>query len=148
MHRPTLAASTCIAVLLSIGLTGCYVIPLDQHARPSNVAFAPLPVAPPLPSQLLARLYPANDAASPYGVLVGQVVNTLNGRGTFTVNMGGEQFTGEATREGQTANHGNANAVGSRGGYMKCNYVMNTTSQGTGDCNFNNGARFTLHLTN
>jgi hypothetical protein len=144
-------ALTVLAVLGATSLTACYVIPLDHNARPSNVAYAPLPTpvsVAPQPASLIARLYPSNDAASPFGILIGQVVNNLNGRGSLTVNMGGEQFTGEATRDGQSASNGNANGVGSRGGYMKCTYVMNSTTQGSGECTFSNGARFRLHLAN
>jgi hypothetical protein len=142
-----------VAIPLSLSLAGCYVIPLDHQGRPSNVAYAPVPtpypIAPPAPSQinLVARLYPANDAAASTGVLIGQVVNNLNGRGTFNVNAGGESFSGEATRSGQGANQGNANAAGSRGGYVRCSYTMNTSSQGSGECTFSSGGRYTMHLS-
>ena len=141
---------------LSLSLAGCYVIPLDQQGRPSNVAYAPVPtpyppypMVPPAPSQinLVARLYPANDAAASTGVLIGQVVNSLNGHGTFNVNANGESFSGEATRSGQDAHRGNANAAGSRGGYVRCAYTMNTSSQGSGECTFSGGGRYTMHLS-
>lgn len=147
MKRPILLA--ILAITGATTLSACYVVPLDHQSRPGNVAYAPVPVAiPPVQTNLVARLYPANDAAAPHGVLVGQVTNNLNGRGTFTVNMSGEQFTGEATRDGQSANRGNANAVGTRGGYLNCAYTMNTSTQGSGECRFASGARFTMHLTN
>jgi len=144
-----------VAVPLSLSLAGCYVIPLDHQGRPGNVAYAPVPVpapypiTPPPPSQinLVARLYPANDAAASTGVLVGQVVNNLNGRGTFNVNAGSESFSGEATRSGQDAHQGKANAAGSRGGYVRCSYTMNTSSQGSGECTFSSGGRYTMHLS-
>jgi hypothetical protein len=141
-----------VAVPLSLSLAGCYVIPLDHQGRPSNVAYAPVPApypVAPAPSQinLVARLYPANDAAASTGVLVGQVVNNLNGRGTFNVNAGSESFSGEATRSGQGATQGNANAAGSRGGYVRCSYTMNTSSQGSGECTFSSGGRYTMHLS-
>lgn len=142
-----------LAVPLSLSLAGCYVIPLDHQGRPSNVAYAPVPapypLTPPAPAQinLVARLYPANDAAASTGVLIGQVVNNLNGRGTFNVNAGAESFSGEATRSGQGATQGNANAAGSRGGYVRCSYTMNTSSQGSGECTFSSGGRYTMHLS-
>lgn len=142
-----------LAIPLSLSLAGCYVIPLDHQGRPGNVAYAPVPtpypIAPPAPSQvnLVARLYPANDAAASTGVLIGQVINNLNGRGTFNVNAGGESFSGEATRSGQDAHQGNANAAGSRGGYVRCAYTMNTTNQGSGECTFSSGGRYTMHLS-
>lgn len=146
-HRKTLL----VAVPFLLSLAGCYVIPLDHQGRPSNVAYAPVPApypVTPAPSQinLVARLYPANDAAASTGLLVGQVVNNLNGRGTFNVNTSGESFSGEATRGGQGANQGNANAAGSRGGYVRCSYTMNTSSQGSGECTFSTGGRYTMHL--
>jgi hypothetical protein len=136
----------------ALSLTGCYVIPIDGQGRPSNVAYAPVPtpvVIPAAPSQinLIAKLYPANDQASGSGVLVGQVVNNLNGRGTISINANGETFSGEATRAGQNSNQGNANAAGSRGGYVRCQYIMNSNTQGTGECTFSTGARYTLHLS-
>ena len=141
-----------LGLAATLPLVGCYVIPLDQHGRPANTAYSPVPtiaIQPAAPSAitLLAKLYPANDQASATGTLLGQVVNHLNGHGTFSVSAGGESFTGEATRAGQNSNQGNANAVGSRGGFVRCRYVMNTTSQGTGDCTFSNGARYTMHLS-
>ncbi len=144
------AAPLLVSLLLSLG--GCYVIPIDNQGRPSNIAYSPVPppypVLPPAPSQinLVARLYPANDAAASTGILIGQVVNNLNGRGTFNVNAGSESFTGEATRSGQDAHQGNANAAGSRGGYVRCAYTMNTSSQGSGECTFSTGGRYTMHL--
>ena len=87
-----------------------------------------------------------NDAAASTGILIGQVVNNLNGRGTFNVNAGNESFSGEATRSGQDAHQGNANAAGSRGGYVRCAYTMNTSSQGSGECTFSTGGRYTMHL--
>jgi hypothetical protein len=152
---PALSSRTSLlmAIPLSLSLAGCYVIPLDHQGRPSNVAYAPVPapypIAPPAPSQinLVARLYPANDAAASTGVLIGQVVNNLNGRGTFTVNAGNESFSGEATRSGQDAHQGKANAAGSRGGYVRCSYTMNTSSQGSGECTFSSGGRYTMHLS-
>jgi hypothetical protein len=138
---------SCLGCVAALPLTGCYVIPLDHQGRASNVAYAPIPTPlPPAQLNLVAKLYPANDQASGTGVLIGQVINGLNGHGTFTVNANGETFTGEATRAGQGSNQGNANAAGSRGGFVRCAYVMNSSSQGTGDCTFSSGARYTLHL--
>ena len=79
-------------------------------------------------------------------MLTGQVTNSLNGRGTFTVAAGGENYVGEATRTGHDANIGTANATGSRGSYLRCRYTMNSPSQGSGECEFAGGAKYSLHL--
>ena len=136
--------------------TACVVVPVGPDGRPytnyptypvgSTLAVAPL--APPAPSIAVmnARLYPANELAQAGGMAVGQVTNFLDGKGAFTVTIGGEQFSGEATRGGRSARDGIANAMGSRGSSMSCNYVLNNATQGSGQCTVNNGARYQLHL--
>lgn len=140
-----------VGLVLALSLPGCYVIPLDHTGRPSGgYAYAPaataLPVPAPGPVNLVAKLYPVNDLASATGVLLGSVTNNLNGHGTFTVNVAGETFTGEATRSNQSATRGIANAGGARGNFVRCTYNMNSSTQGTGECTFSNGARYTFHL--
>lgn len=137
------------SLLVSSTLAGCYIIPIDQHGRPAGYAVAPGPTVPPPIQQvtLSARLYPANDLAAATGVLAGSVVNHLNGSGNFTLNWQGETLTGEATRASQQGRQGVANAYGTRGTYVRCAYTMNSSVQGTGECSFSNGARYTLHLS-
>ncbi|MBL8514865.1 MAG: hypothetical protein JNJ55_12815, partial [Betaproteobacteria bacterium] len=111
-----------------------------------------MPAPPPAPVNLIAKLYPINDQASATGAIFGAVTNHLNGRGTFTLTADGESFTGEATRSagtggGSGGNRGIANAAGARGNYVRCTYTMNTATQGTGECAFSNGARYTFHLS-
>ncbi|MES2511730.1 MAG: hypothetical protein V4625_17540 [Pseudomonadota bacterium] len=102
---------------------------------------------PPTPVTFAARLYPANDAASAYGMVGAVVTNDMNGRGTFTTNIGGESFNGEATRvAGSAAREGVANGSGSRGSYLSCRYQMNSATLGTGQCRHSNGALFTMHV--
>lgn len=134
--------------------TACVVVPVGPDGRPySNypaypaggaVAVAPLPA--PTIAVMNARLYPANDLAQPGGMAVGQVTNFLDGKGAFTVTIGGEQFSGEATRAGRSSRDGIANAMGSRGGTMSCTYVLNNATQGSGQCSLSTGARYQLHL--
>ena len=145
---------TLIALAITgFSLTGCYVIPLDHAGHPGQVAYlanpAPIPAQPPLPTHLnlIAKLYPANDQASSYGVLLGNVTNDLNGHGTFSVNIGGETLSGDATRSSPQSSQGQANAAGGRGSYLRCNYTMNNASQGSGECFHSSGARFTMHLS-
>ena len=80
--------------------------------------------------------------------MVGAVVtNDMNGRGTFTTNINGESFTGEATRiAGSSTREGVANGSGSRGSYISCRYQMNSSTLGTGQCKLSNGAEFTMHV--
>lgn len=146
--RPTLVCGLALALPMS----GCYVIPIDHQGRISGGhAYAPapttLPAAPPVPVNLIAKLYPVNDAAAATGTIFGAVTNHLNGRGTFTLTAHGESFTGEATRDGTEGHRGVANATGARGNFVRCTYTMNHSTQGSGECTFSNGARYTFHLS-
>lgn len=95
-----------------------------------------------------ARLYPANDIASAYGMVSAVVTNDLNGHGTFSTAINGENFTGEATRTAGSAHGGQANGAGNRGSYINCRYQMNSTTLGTGQCRMSNGALFSMHVGN
>jgi hypothetical protein len=133
------------ALLASAALAGCYVVPM---APPASVPgpTAVMPMAPPAPITFAARLYPANDMASQYGMVSAVVNNDLNGRGYFSTNIGGEAFAGEATRVAGSQKDGLANGTGNRGGYISCRYTMNTPTLGSGNCRLNNGAAFTMHV--
>ena len=126
-------------------LTGCYVVPIQPpHSQPATVYVTPLP---PASVTFAARLYPANDAASSYGMVGAVVTNDLNGRGAFTTNISGESFAGEATRvAGSSSREGVANSAGNCGSYISCRYQMNSSTQGTGQCKLSNGAVFTMHV--
>ena len=146
-----------LSVALSAALTGCYVVPMQatpgapvqSPAQAAASVAAPAPAAQAAgnaPVSFNARLYPANDAAAKFGVVAGTVTNDLHGRGIFTAVIRGETYTGEATRAAGSARDGIANGAGSRGGWMKCSYRMNSSTLGTGQCELDNGARFTMHL--
>ena len=124
-------------------LAGCYVVPL-QNPQPQTVVHVPAPA--PAPVTFSARLYPANDAASSYGTVMAVVTNDLNGRGHFTTNIGGENFSGEATRVAGSSRDGLANGAGARGNYINCRYTMNSSTMGTGSCRLSDGAIFTMHV--
>jgi hypothetical protein len=133
------------ALLAGALLAGCYVVPMaPAPSVPGPTAVVPM--APPAPITFAARLYPANDLASQYGMVTAVVNNDLNGRGYFSTNIGGEAFAGEATRAAGSQKDGLANGSGNRGGYISCRYTMNTPSLGTGNCRLNNGAVFTMHV--
>jgi hypothetical protein len=137
------------AVLLAgAGLAGCYVVPMQPMPPTSPIAgpTAMAPMAPPPPVLFTARLYPANDLASGYGLVAATVSNDLNGHGRFSTALDGESFVGEATRVAGSAREGLANGAGSRGGYLSCRYTMNTATLGSGTCRLNNGALFTMHV--
>lgn len=133
------------------GLAGCYVVPIDprtgQPAHLPTGATAVMP-APALPVSFPARLYPANELASSYGVINAAVTNDLHGRGSFNANIHGESFVGEATRKAGSSREGVASGAGNRGGYLSCQYTMNSATLGTGTCRLNNGAVFTMHVGN
>ena len=139
-HRLALGAALAAALA---GLSGCYVVPIDHRAAPTPVA---LPAPAPGPVLLTARLYPANDLAARHGVVSAHVTNDLQGRGTFAAVIGAESFSGEATRRANSQREGMASGAGNRGGYLSCQYAMNSATQGTGRCHLHDGAEFTMHL--
>ena len=143
-RRLTLVGITLASTLL----TACYVVPINRNPPVTTVYVTP---SAPAPSTMTfaARLYPANDVAAAYGMVNAIVTNELNGRGIFTTNINGETFNGEATRVGSgSARTGVANGSGNRGGYINCNYQMNSATLGTGQCKLSNGALFTMHVGN
>ena len=133
------------ALVATAALSGCYVVPLTPGPIPAGPT-AVVPVGPPQPLSFMARLYPANDLASGYGMVGAVVTNDLNGRGHFSTAIGGESFTGEATRLAGSPREGVANGAGNRGGYINCRYTMNSPTLGTGTCRLSNGATFTMHV--
>jgi len=134
-----LAAIALSATLLA----GCYIVPLQPG--PAS-AVVPVAAGPAMPLSFTARLYPANEQASPYGMVAAVVTNELQGRGHFSTAIQGETFTGEATRMAGSARDGVANGTGSRGSYLSCRYTMNSPTLGTGSCRLSNGALFTMHI--
>ena len=142
------------AVAASAVLAGCYVVPLNQQGYPQAGQSQPvystpqaLPLPAPSPVTFAARLYPANELAQRYGLIGAVVTNDLNGRGTFTTNINGESFSGEATRvAGSSPREGVANGAGNRGSFINCKYQMNSSTLGTGQCKLSNGALFTMHV--
>lgn len=143
--------SSIAAVVISAALSGCYVMPVDHYqagARApgiytANTAIVPMAAVRPV---YTARLYPANDAASRMGPVSGLITNPDRGHGQFTFAVGGETFSGEATRSPDSSK-GLANASGSRGGYARCAYAMSSAALGNGSCTFSSGARYDMHIT-
>ena len=145
--RLSRVAALTTALIGAAALTGCYVVPIHpgQAHLPAPTIYAP--TAPPASMTFAARLYPSNDAASSYGMVSAVVTSDLNGRGTFSTNINGESFVGEATRiAGTSSREGVANGAGNRGGYISCRYQMNSATLGTGTCRLANGAQFTMHV--
>ena len=135
------------AVLGAAALTGCYVVPVQPGYPPVSSSTVYVTPALPATTTFAARLYPANDAAKVYGMVGAVVTNDMNGRGTFTTNINGESFNGEATRiAGSSTREGVANGAGNRGSYISCRYQMNSSTLGTGQCKLSNGAQFTMHV--
>jgi hypothetical protein len=150
-------AMVAMAVAPAVVLSGCYVVPVHPDGRPYHggvivsptppVAVAPVFAPPPAaPTIANLRLYPSNDSASRIGVVNGQVVNLLDGRGQFSVTVGSETFTGEATRTPNQSRSGIASAAGSRGGFLSCQYSMSSATQGVGTCNLSSGETFRMHI--
>ena len=74
------------------------------------------------------------------------VTNDLHGRGTFQASIQGENFVGEATRKAGSSREGLASGAGTRGGYLSCQYSMNSSTMGMGSCRLSNGALFSMHV--
>ena len=129
-----------------VSLSGCYVVPMNQYPAQAPAVVGPVVLAPAAPLTFSARLYPSNEAAAPYGVVNALVTNDLNGRGVFSANIGGESFSGEATRRAGSSREGMANGAGNRGSFLNCRYTMNSATLGTGTCQMSNGASFTMHV--
>ena len=139
------------ASVFSVILGGCYVIPIEQDGKTAYLGpyLAPPPhvaTSKPGPIALPARLYPNNDMAAATGVVSGSVTNMMTGKGRFTLNYKGESYAGEATRVSDDDKRGVASAFSSSGGYMSCEYQMNTPRQGAGTCVFSDGAQYKLHI--
>lgn len=140
------ALQSATLVLAAASLSACYVVPMQPGPAAMVVpAGAPAP-APVVPVGMGARLYPANELATPYGMVSATVSNDLNGRGHFMAHIAGESFTGEATRVAGSQREGVANGTGSRGSFLACRYTMNSPTMGTGQCRMSNGAQFSMHV--
>lgn len=150
MNRSSVAAPRRVALALGLAaavatLSGCYVVPVSQY--PAHYPQATQVVVPaPAPVTFSARLYPANDLATAYGMVNAVVTNDMHGRGSFNTTISGESFMGEATRRAGSSRDGIANGAGNRGGYINCQYTMNSPTLGTGTCTLSNGAQFTMHV--
>lgn len=144
-------------------LAGCVAVPTGPDGSYAYYPLPPLPspgpsggergeaTPPPVaraqwPAVLQARLYPANELAAQTGVVSGTVTNMMNGKGRFQLQYGGETLVGEATRVDGDSRRGVASAYGSSGGFMSCEYQLNTPRQGAGNCSFSNGAQYKLHI--
>lgn len=148
--KKTLALATSATLLT---LAGCYAVPVSPGGEVVIVQPAPAyPVAQPVrpayvwPALLHARLYPSNGAATETGMLTGTVTNMQTGKGRFQLHYRDEVLVGEATRVAGYDRRGIANAWGTGGTYMSCDYQMNSPSQGTGECTLSNGAKYRVHV--
>lgn len=143
--RPHRVLQLAVAAACVLALSACYVVPIQPVNAPGAPAVV-VPAAPPAPVTFTARLYPANELASVYGMVAAVVTNDLNGRGHFSTAIGGESFTGEATRVAGSSRDGVANGAGSRGNFLSCRYTMNSPTLGTGICRHSDGAQFSMHI--
>ena len=133
---------------------------------------APMPASPAMPpiaSSYQARLYPMNEQAAQTGQLIATITDLQTGRGVLSMTLAGEFLTGEATRvsdahpgfgsvyqrvlktpiqvvPGQP--RGIANATGSRGTWVNCEYVLEGSGRGTGACILSTGAAYQIHFGN
>lgn len=135
------------AMVLSGALSACYVVPMESGSRvvqTSGNTTATTAVVP-QSNTLQARLYPTNEMAQRYGSVNATVSIDQNGHGVFNAYIGGEQFTGDATRA-LNSRTGKANGSSASGRYIACDYSMNSATLGTGTCKMSTGAVFSMHI--
>lgn len=133
----------------ALTLSGCYVIPISSEGpyavHPATTVNSSA-IVEPLPAVLSVRLYPVNEAANRVGMVTGMVTNMMTGKGRFQLTYQGELLTGEATRVQGDDRRGIANAYGSSGTSMNCQYQLTSPYRGTGDCTLSDGARYQVHI--
>jgi hypothetical protein len=111
---PSRPRTLALAALTALGLSACYVVPIDPrtgqgypiardtYGTPSSgnvtVVTPPAPPSPPQPTVLSARLYPLNPQANKGGLITAVVVDNNTGRGSFTLSYLGDTMQGESTR--------------------------------------------------
>ena len=138
-----------------------------RDVSPGPVTVITPPAAPPPQASVLtARLYPLNTAAQQGGLLTAVVVDSHAGRGSFTLAYLGDTLQGEATRvdasyaafgrvhaevlgsspRGFGGRRGIANAAGSKGVSVQCEYQITGPAMGTGACQFSDGAKYQMHF--
>ena len=124
MKRKWLVSASLVSMLVS----GCYIVPLDAHYPPagqpptwSSSTPAATPVSAPLavPGVLQARLYPLNETAGKTGALTANVADNANGHATFSLNYAGEMLSGEASRVG-SATSVTSKPCGGMGARSRC----------------------------
>jgi hypothetical protein len=138
----------------------------SREAGSVTVVTPPAPSAPPQPGILSVRLYPLNPQANQGGLLTAVVVDNHTGRGSFSLAYLGDTLQGEATRVdanyaafgrlhnevlGSAARNfsgrrGIANAFGSKGVNVQCEYLISGPTLGTGVCLFSDGAKYQMHF--
>ncbi|MES2900146.1 MAG: hypothetical protein V4723_10480 [Pseudomonadota bacterium] len=145
---------TSFPALAAVGvlLPACMIVPISEyppvqpfHHNNTQVTVVPMSGASATRAPYVARLYPGNPIAARMGGVSGVITNPEQGHGEFSFTVGGETFTGEATRIANSP-RGIANASGNRGGFARCDYSMATAQRGLGSCTFSSGARFDMHI--
>ena len=165
-----------VAFITALGtaaaLAGCYVVPINpqtgQPYPPPTTAHVVTPAVPVNTSTVLqAKLYPMNPQATRAGALVATATDNHNGRGVFSLSFMGEVMHGDASRVDaghpgfgriyrevlgaggdsvRGGHRGIANAVGTGGSTVQCEYHMTSKDIGTGVCLFSNGAKYQMHF--
>jgi len=159
----------------SVMLTACYVVPINPQtgqayppsAQPAGApaGYAAIPIN--TNATFQAKLYPINDVAGKAGVIIATATDTNNGRGVFSMVYMGETLNGDASRvdasspgfgriykevlgtgyeKSPTGRRGIANAFGTKGTSVQCEYQMTAKDIGTGACLFSNGAKYQMHF--
>lgn len=130
----------------ALALSACYVVPMESGSRVVQTSGQTTTVSSAHETVLNARLYPTNTAAQNAGAGSATITVPQSGHGVFHAQLGGESFTGDATRT-LNSRSGKANGTGSMGRYVNCNYTMNSDTVGTGTCTTSAGASYTMHIS-
>ncbi len=161
-----LGLSACYVVPIDPRTGQAYPVTPRESGGGVTVLTPPAAPAPPQPSVLQVRLYPLNQQANQGGLLTAVVVDSHTGHGSFTLAYLGDNLQGEATRvdasyaafgrihnevlgpapRSLTGRRGIANAYGSKGVNVQCEYLITGPSMGTGVCQFSDGARYQMHF--
>lgn len=133
------------SILITVGtLSACYVVPIGSGANIMQTPASGTTVGAG-ETVLNARLYPSNAAAQRIGTGQASVIITQSGHGTFRASIGGEPYSGDATRNANSRS-GKANGASAGGRYVSCDYTMNSDTVGTGTCRLSTGETFAMHI--
>ncbi|ULJ67099.1 hypothetical protein [Wielerella bovis] len=134
------------ALLIGSALSACYVVPAGNARVVASANGTPATTTASSSHTLNARLYPSNAEAQRFGGVHGTVTVDQAGHGRLNAVIGGESFSGDATRD-LNSRRGTGNASAPSGRYISCDYTMHSATLGKGECKMSTGAIFEMHIS-